>query len=291
MNEAQIKQNVYQPILTNDYNFPVREVPLYAQWDVETGDSTNINGMEIMKTNTIIKPVAMKGIVRADTNKVIATVSDKYTLVPHSNVIDAAERALAGRGGFERKVFTTHDGARLYGEYRMKDLQSDVSGDKMEAMIIVRNSYDASSSVSIAVQGLRLICLNGMMGMGSMFSFGKKHIGEITFNDDLREDIGIALNRYNDNLIPFWKNLSEKRLSMDYGVDIIKNASEEKIMPKKYEEEVIDKWETEAGQRNAWILLNCFTFVFTHIIKRKSYENYLNLNKKVSEYIGRRFTH
>ena len=273
MNE--VKVNPYQPVLTTDYDFPTMECPLVT---------TKLFATDEQELST-----PMKGIIRLDQKKVIAAVSDKYTLVPHKNVIDLAEKSLERYGSYKKEIYTTHNGARLYGEYKLNDFNDHIDGDEVGAMLIIRNSYDASSSVSISVQGLRLLCLNGLMGMGTIFSHGKRHVGEIDMSEDVTSNISNALSDYKDSAIPFWKKLAENKLSKDAGISIIKTAAEDKIIPQKYEDEIVDKWDTEARILNSWILYNCFTFILTHTIKSRSYENYMNVSRKISMYFKERF--
>ena len=267
------KMKKYTPYQSDAYDFPVTEIPVYGR----------LGALEIESEDS-------KGIVRTDTNKLISVVSNKYKLVPHAQVISAVESELRKDHDFKRTVYMTHDGARVYSEYLLSSMTQEIGdGDSISAKLIARNSYDGSTIMAINLEGLRLLCLNGLMGFGSLFSFGKKHMGEISVTNNMGQEINSALSTYKDSLIPHWKNLSQKQLSKDKGIDIIKDISLKKVVPEKYEEDVMQQWDTKVNQFNAWLLYNCYTFVLTHLIKKVSYENYINLSKKVSSHFKVRF--
>ena len=125
-------------------------------------------------------PTRMFGITRKDNNEVIACVSDKYALVPHTQVTDLMESYLNDKNiGYERKIKLSHEGARMYAEYWTNNIQNIKSDDGVKTKALVTNSYDGGMSIMVNIMGIRMECLNGMMGYGAVFSHKKKHIGNV----------------------------------------------------------------------------------------------------------------
>lgn len=274
LRDEMLKSRKYNPVRTKDYDFPIIEIPLRGEREVGVGE------FKLYDTE-------MKGVFRPDTNKIISTVTEKYTLVPHGKVISNIEEALQDTK-YTREVFLTHDGARMFAEYDLLGYDTEITdGDVVRMRLIVKNSYDASHAVSIILEGLRLVCLNGLMGFSSLFSYTRKHVGDFLIGNQIG-DIGNNIRRastiYNDSLIPFWKDMNGKTLNQERGIDIINDTIKAEIIPAKFKDDIQSQWETKVKEYNMWMLYNCYTFTLTHTVKQISYENYINLNRKISHF-------
>ena len=232
-------------------------------------------------------------VVRPDTKKCIAVVSKDYSLIPHQRVVTCAEQVFGDLGlNVQKKLFLTHDGARMFAEFGVSGKEIDVDADDRIGMrFLFSNSYDGSSSFRMGIEGLRLICLNGLMGLRELFSFHKKHVGE-KFDDMkiVKEATEKGIEIYQNSMIPFWRKMVSVPISVDDSKLIMGNIVETNTLPGRYQADIQKQWEVVAeAKRNAWIFYNCYTHVLTHVIKQVSYANYLNHSRKVSRYFHDRF--
>ena len=87
---------------TSDFDFNVEQVALFDSEGRRSG---------------------FYGNQRTDTGAVLGVTSDRYGIVQHGSLIEAAEEGFktAGLGEFERNVFITGDGARMRTHYDFKD--------------------------------------------------------------------------------------------------------------------------------------------------------------------------
>lgn len=127
------------------WNFPVDTAPVY-----------DVHGNKID---------GYLSVVDTSRERTLAVHSDSYSLVPHSDVveaIDAAVRSMNISSDMDVKIIDVDSGKKLRGQILFNDLvvEPDV-GDYVAFSVNFFNSYDGSWSFGIEGQGHRLWCKNG----------------------------------------------------------------------------------------------------------------------------------
>lgn len=131
------------------------------------------------------RPVARRrAVVREDTGQVIAVVSDRYRLIPHREILDTVEAALAPLdvGPVPRGVYVDRQGARMRAVFKFPALALPVrQGDEICPCLKIQNSYDGTSRITVHIGAFRFVCTNLAVGGGGAFAGGfmSVHAGEI----------------------------------------------------------------------------------------------------------------
>jgi hypothetical protein len=127
------------------------------------------------------------GMVRRDTAEPITlgVCTEQYGVVKNADLIEMVETNLANHdklSNFTSKKFVVRDGARFYASYDFTDFKTELKpvgkrakGDILGLRLVVNNSYDRSTRVSLSLGFLRLICENGMTSLTKEFSMTKRH--------------------------------------------------------------------------------------------------------------------
>ncbi len=129
---------------------------------------------------------------------------------------------------------------------------------------IVKNSYDGTNTLQIALGAFRLVCTNGMVIGKRFFGYSQRHIGSQIGIDAnlLKGKVGQLADQF-QNAIPTMQAMVTTPIidgSVRYeGIDklpdyIVKTAGEEYA---------------KAG-KNVWDFYNALTFAITHHMRRNS---------------------
>ena len=129
-----------------------------------------------------------QAVVRQDTGKTIAVVSNRYTLVPHTRILDVIERAIEPLdvGPVPRGIYVDRNGARMRALYKFPTLAQGVRGnDDICPCVQVRNAYDGSERISVHIGAFRFVCTNLAVGGGGAFAGGfvSIHAGDIPIEE------------------------------------------------------------------------------------------------------------
>tara|TARA_Y100001963_G_scaffold131404_1_gene188721 strand:+ start:3335 stop:4210 length:876 start_codon:yes stop_codon:yes gene_type:complete len=233
---------------TSDFDFNVEQVPLFDAQGRRTG---------------------FFGNQRTDTGGVLGVTSDRYGIVQHGDLVQAAEEGFerAGLGGFERNVYVTGDGARMRAHYDFKDQTRALRredrqvGDEVGLRLTLQNSFDRSLRVSFALGMLRLVCTNGMTTLENEVSMTKKHSSKVetTFLEDA---IKKAVANW-DNAIAKAQALTDKTIEHDQGLTILGNLVRLGALSERMSGEIAKVWNDpsydEDKDRNLYNLYNATT--------------------------------
>lgn len=141
-----------------EYDFPVSLQPLFTK-----------SGKTMPK---------VQAVVRDDTAEPLSHVSMGYKLVPHRDVLNAAESFVKTLGEPKRNIYLNKNGATITGEYTYADKSVAVGvGDVVGLRVYVENSYNSSMSLRVRVGALVLRCMNGMMVPRDIYSMTFRHVG------------------------------------------------------------------------------------------------------------------
>jgi len=202
-------------------------------------------------------------ILRTDTGACLSIVSDQYKLVEHREAMFPAVDAL-GRDGWKVKASRVERaGASAFVELERRDASIKVVGELVGQRVMLRNSYDKSSSLTLTFGALVLKCHNGAVvpGKGS-FGFHSHHTG------DVNDRLGQMLKSYKGieaalgtRMLETYSQL-DKLVPSSIGREIIKRS-----LGERQQDTVAKYWNTgigRDGELSAWNLYQGITQFLTH---------------------------
>jgi hypothetical protein len=156
-------------------------------------------------------------VVREDTSKTIAIVSNRYSLVPHQRILDTIERAIESLdvGPVPRGIYVDRQGARMRALFKFPALSKPVQdGNDICPCLKLENTYDGTSRIAIHIGAFRFVCTNLAVGGGGMFAGGfvSIHAGEIPI-EKVGEQLTCYLNFFEMivELYRFWAELPTRQ--------------------------------------------------------------------------------
>jgi hypothetical protein len=157
-------------------------------------------------------------VVRVDTGQTLSVVSDRYSLVPHEDLLTAVQSATHGLdvGPVPRGIYVDRGGARMRALFKFPALQQPVSGsDIICPCIKLENTYDGTSRITAHIGAFRFVCTNLALGGGGVFAGGfmSTHAGEIPVNE-ITEQLGKYLGRF-DRIIQTYRRWHEEPLDRE----------------------------------------------------------------------------
>lgn len=158
---------------------------------------------------------ARRAIVREDSGEAIAIVSDRYTLVPHTRILELIEEAIRPLdvGPVPRGIYVDHSGARMRAIFKFPALTSSVlGGDDICPCLQVRNTYDGTARIAVHIGSFRFVCTNLAVGGGGVFAGGfvSIHAGDIPI-EKMADQLADYLTRFGQ-IVRLYRQWSEKRV-------------------------------------------------------------------------------
>lgn len=103
--------------------------------------------------------------------------SRQENCISNAFLLGMFEEALASMGVQWEKVVRTADyGAVMHATYTFPQINADgPDGKRIALRLTLSNSYNGKFKVEAMVEALRLICLNGMKGLGKVFGISQRH--------------------------------------------------------------------------------------------------------------------
>jgi len=206
-----------------------------------------------------------RAVVRTDTNQAISMVSDRYKIITHRTMLDAAEPFIRELGKPEVKIVPERKGARMLATFVFKNHTVEI-GDKNRAAlrITMRSGYHAGASASIEVACLVLECLNMCIASEkTIFALSVRHAGDVTAFEFPKPEIVLTaftsqegiMNQYND-----------KKLTIEQGKEFLVRDDVTNALPERSRKSIAGTWEAEYGpkQDTVWDLLQHTTYNITH---------------------------
>jgi hypothetical protein len=215
-------------------------------------------------------------VVRTDTNEPLAVVSDKYTFIEHSKVVEGF-RSTLGKTYSEEKISLQKNGARMFLKYTMKRQDEVKTGDIVGMQLFAKNSYDGSSQLQLSLGAIRLVCQNGMVINKSIVEFSQKHIGHQSNIDkgELEEKISLLTTNF-QKIMPVMQSMTAKKIEKTPD-DLFKS---EYLKLPTYISKIAQEEYTREGDESVWGFYNSLTFAITHKMRKESpylAEHYGNL--------------
>jgi Domain of unknown function (DUF932) len=123
-------------------------------------------------------------VVRKDTGKTLAIVSDRYKVVRHQELLDAVQAATTeiDVGPIPRGIYVDRDGARMRALFKFPALEQPIAfQDHICPCVKIENTYNATSKILVHIGAFRFVCTNLAVGGGGVFAGGfmSIHAGQI----------------------------------------------------------------------------------------------------------------
>jgi hypothetical protein len=158
---------------------------------------------------------ARRAIVREDSGEAIAVVSDRYTLVPHTRILEIIEQAIRPLdvGPVPRGIYVDRHGARLRALYKFPALtQPVVENDDICPCVQVRNTYDGTARIALHIGAFRFVCTNLSVGGAGAFAGGflSVHAGDIPI-EEIATQLADYLTRF-DQIVRLYRQWSSQQV-------------------------------------------------------------------------------
>lgn len=136
-------------------------------------------------------------VVREDTNEALGVVGNVYRPLQNTEAFSYFD-AIVGTKEAKYVSAKSFDGGARVSLVAKLDGQIKVSDDDaLEKYIILNNSHDGSSAVSIQLLALRLICSNGMLGFKSQGVHRVRHTLSMGMGiQNVRQSLGILNEQF-----------------------------------------------------------------------------------------------
>lgn len=238
----------------------------------EKSNRTTVKTLGAIDFKTISEPVYdIKGtkiegyqrIMRPDIGATLSIMSDKYQLVEHREAMAPAVEALGLEGWTIGSSHVERQGASAFVQLEKRDTGIKVVGQQVGLRIMMRNTYDGTTSLRLSFGSLVLICSNGCVvpGKGGI-GFDAHHTG------DIRDRLGLLTAKVRkiesglgEKMIDAYSKL-DAPVPIEIGREIVKRVMGERKMdqPLRYWTHGIGR----NGERTAWNLYNGITQDLTH---------------------------
>jgi len=213
-------------------------------------------------------PTGLKATRRTDLGKVFASVGNQYAVVQNSELMNKAEPQFIQKlGDFNKKVYLVDEGQRTYIRYDFKNygFTNKKVGDH-QIRFELRNSFDGSTKVSLALSLLRVVCSNGMTITEDGFNLQQKH-NQLVSIDKIGDSIDLAIELFakkHEQII----QAGETAISQLEGHKILNGLVTRKLVAERVANEIRELWDkptyAEDADRNLYNLQNAITQHLTH---------------------------
>lgn len=223
-------------------NFPVTEVPI--------------------KTEGLTNSTDYKFIVRCDTSQVLSCMTKEYKLVTNQEVIDASYNIMKEAKATMSEVRTFGGGARTVWKWKFPDSVEVKKGDFINPEILIKNSYDGSTQVSLLAGLWRQICSNGMV-IGNTIGYNSNRHSIYNPNLDKLPEIIY-------DMVSFTKDVIQNELGYLISTEL-KNKNNISKVVEMFPQQVIEQLVNYLAAKEIktyWDLLNACTWVTTHAMNR-----------------------
>lgn len=200
--EVDLNSHINETVMRgNPADFTVSLRPVFHQGD---------GGVEPIPTR--------RAIVREDTGEAIAVVSDRYTLVPHTRILDLVHKAIEDIdvGPVPRGIYVDRRGARMQALFKFPALASSILGsDQICPCLQVRNTYDGTARIAVHIGAFRFVCTNLAVGGGGAFAGGfvSVHAGEIPI-EKMAVQLADYLTRFGQ-IVGLYRCWAERRANVE----------------------------------------------------------------------------
>lgn len=183
----------------NDSKRVRRQYTFYRSESWEGPDTSKLDFDVIEKPITVGEFVVpdKKGLFR-DNDVYLATVSNTYPIIKHSEIVSNIEEGM-NFSDASIKTILSKDGIVMQRTYTLPKIQREVKkNDVICPVIRVVNSYDGSTVVGFYLDALRLVCTNGMTSVSQFMGMSYKHFGNKFSITDFASNAKSMLEGFNE---------------------------------------------------------------------------------------------
>lgn len=240
---AQITEN------DQSYRFPVALEPAYDR-----------HGHEVPRT---------KLVVRQDTSDVLATVSDRYKLITHDEIMKPVHDFARILGKSSAQFSLEKNGAKLVATHTFRDIAITLPGHKMPGQKAVgdvvalrtyaTNSYNTTTPFEFQLGAMVLKCLNGATALNDLFRLRFKHVGDLRggIHFPKPEIVLEAFKKQGD----IWSVWADQEVKQPQKTILVEEGVKLQLMSKRSYTENQDYFDRAD---TVWDIYNAFTYVITH---------------------------
>lgn len=177
------------------------------------------------------------------------------SVLPNADLLRYFEEALDSMGfTYERSILLMNGGAEMKARYVIKSASfNGPDGKPFCARLVVENSYNGTRKVLAALELLRLVCFNGVVGMRTAFSLDKRHCGKLDAKGIIAQvspEIEAGMKQLENSMA----RLGEKGISDEQGRFLLRNlavANKLKFSPLMARRIELNAWNVPADDEKA----------------------------------------
>lgn len=209
-------------------------------------------------------------------NKLKAVLSDRYSVLNHSDVLRGLEKTVSIGGQFQLQSYSvTPDNMQIRvvdpGEI-IVDRASPYDGDGSTAGMVIRNGLTGMSSVSIEFMLYTLVCTNGLIVVGDRGSaYSRKHYA--VGREKFIEEIAATFNEFPEYATAARGGVErarQARLDIEKRVEIFDLIKKELSCGEEMVEKIKDVMDN-SWERTAWGLSGAITEVAQELSVERQY--------------------
>jgi len=236
----------------------------------------HVDLIDIMHPYTNDPVPNFSGIMRTDTQEVLAINSDIYHVVQNYDVVENYRNAFAELDiNFTEKIEMYHKNRKMHARFRLDDdrFKFDIGGvgDIVGFSIDGWNSVDKSSSLKTSASAERLVCLNGMV---SFQEFSSEAVRHVDTNDDRHNAILNNVKATVEGItktVEIWNKMKQTKVDIDTVKAMVEHFKKTRKTISAKIEMLWENPDLKMGREEShsyWDLLNCVTEAVTHDLKR-----------------------
>jgi len=239
--------------------------------------------------NGVTKEINKDVLLNEDTGEILGVVGKGYKLVQNSEVRDFFDTAFENYNVEVLADHSSNNHSKWVREIVFNDDQFSreiVPGDNVKVKLKAWNGYDGITSVGFALESYRLVCSNGMMGWGKLFSTRLPHVGS-GIVDTIKNTFQNSFQNYNKVFDKFADWTKKPYDEKDFKTFITTKTKEEgektsamKFLSEKQADAikgfypvVMNKF--NESNENLWTAYNVLTYIASHETATKNTDSHL----------------
>lgn len=235
-------------------------------------------GLDEVYTSDMQKIEGYKSTVRRDLSQPLAIVGDRYTVLQNSDAIKAIDQLTMDPNGPKYETVGTLRGGRTFWALARCPWLTNVKGDQIDNFILLRNSHDGSSALTLMLTPVRVVCHNtlSMALKNSAVKLNIRHTKSIGLRVENAQDaLGIVKNKIEETG-QYFQRLAEIKPTEEQAKAMIEKlwpsskGETETTKVKNIRESVLALWDGGIGhdqkdiKGTAWTLYNAVTQYVDH---------------------------
>ena len=219
------------------------------------------------KDNREVDCSGHKFIVRDDTGSILSCMTDEYKIIQNEDVLNSALKVLKDTSMkaelAEARTFS--DGARTSWKWIVKGVKVKVDkNDYVNPEILIKNSYDGSTQVSILTGAYRIICSNGLVIGTTISKKSSKHSIYNVHLDNIEDYIKDSVETAEKVFVRDFPVLIDNKIRGDKDIQALI-----KLFPTTVMDSLV-QYMMAHTPKTYWDLLNAATSVASHNMHRKN---------------------